>query len=239
MEADTLWKLAPLATGVAGYIGGILSEPIKAALKRRQETSALRRSIYAELLRNLDVIENAVERARKERDYFSKYNPFPDFMTFECYEYVKKNQPITFNFLPEATTINMVYAVMRSFTNAQRDPEHLRAYAEDTKQAAVRLILGGALDPFLLRAVDPKRGPELPFARRALRRIRQIARTLRGHAVPVTMGDLNPIQPPRSALREYVAAARQEIAAVKDELERLPLAKSAETGLSADRDLRS
>jgi hypothetical protein len=41
MDPNLPWRLAPFATGALGYLGGILSEPIKASLDLRQETANL------------------------------------------------------------------------------------------------------------------------------------------------------------------------------------------------------
>ena len=49
MDVDTLAKIGvPVATAIIGFVGGIFSDGIKDAIKRRHDLICLKRSLYWE-----------------------------------------------------------------------------------------------------------------------------------------------------------------------------------------------
>ena len=210
MDADLLWKAAPLVTGIAGYIGGILSEPIKTSIKRKQEASQFKKGLYAELFRNLEVIEGTVLRVKQEKDYLSKYNPLPEHLSFECYAYCKK-QPLTFNLFPEASVISGIYSLLDSLVTEKRSIDVLSAVVEQFHDTIIKLILNRSLDPFLLNAVDPERTRSLPLGRRLRLRLWKLFSVPFRKDPPLSLGRLSPKTETVRPLDALIAAKEQQL----------------------------
>ena len=47
---DTLWKLLPVLTGAAGYLGGILTEPLKKSVTDALKVRELRSGLIGEIV---------------------------------------------------------------------------------------------------------------------------------------------------------------------------------------------
>jgi hypothetical protein len=231
MDADLLWKLAPIGTGIVGYIGGILSEPIKTILKRKQELSMLRRALYAEMLRNFDVIETAFEKSQSDPHYFDGYNPYKDYLTFECYEFARKTQPLTFNLLVEVTAITKLYVILYSLVNEPRNPEHLAAYTEDIYQSILSIVRGQVLNPFLLHEVDQRHLAVLPWRRRVQYRITTFYQRLHSSQEILQLGNLTSIEPKRErAIDKRLRQKEEDLKRAREELRKMEEGIKAKEG---------
>jgi len=210
MDTDGWLKLAPIATGIAGYLGGILSEPIKSWIKEHRELKSIRKSLYVEVFRNMDVLEHIHDKHTADSDYFPSVGSYKEFLTFDAYEYVKKNSPLAVTKLAEAGTLTALYTVFHSFTEGNRSPEHLLTYNDAALESIVKLIASASLDPFLLHAIDPKRRIPLPLNRRITLQLRVMRRNFRSQDQPISLGILFPPERPPSA-REKLAAIEKKL----------------------------
>lgn len=211
MDAELLWKLIPIGTGIVGYIGGIFSEPIKAALKRKQEAKHLKVALYAELFRNLDIVEQAVTRLKKDRDYLSRYNPLPEHLSFECYEHCKKEQSLVFSLLPGAAILSNIYSLLNSLVKQPRGAQHLSAVLEESHEIIINLILSRSLDPFLLHAVDARRMNVLPVRRRLRLQLWQLLRSPFKRPDLLRLGNLSPVPAKVRPLDALIDAKTKEL----------------------------
>jgi hypothetical protein len=111
MDTGSLVKLLPIGTALAGYAGGIFSEPLKSAIKRRQDKTALRRSLYAEIAANYEsALFTRLEFASKPNS--TGLPALDKLLRREVFDEAMKN-PILFNQLYESNTIVQFYLALK------------------------------------------------------------------------------------------------------------------------------
>jgi hypothetical protein len=111
MAIEPLWKIAPLATAVLGYLGGLLSDPLKRWIDNWLKQHRLNRALYAEMAFNADILiqltvtwNNYSKRPTTSNDGKALSHQF----SFDCYQEAQRDAT-TFAQLRTFTTFVSIY----------------------------------------------------------------------------------------------------------------------------------
>jgi hypothetical protein len=128
-EPSTWSFVLPILTGVGGYIGGILSEPIKQFLKTRQERTAVRKIVYGELSDNADALLMIFDDKDDGYGFEISKGTLDLNLRFKQFDYAE-SQPLIFGSIPDATHIRTLYTGVRHFLSMAKCKDDIIGVAE-------------------------------------------------------------------------------------------------------------
>ena len=151
-QPSTLNVLIPIVTGVSGFFGGILSEPLKQVSTQWLTKRNLRRFVYAELASNLDSLFAMIEG--KLDHEFKVYKDVLDLnLSYKNFDFAE-SQPLIFHQLTEALTIRNIYSGSRKFLSAPSNSREILISIEMILNRCSDEIREGVLSSKLLQRFD-------------------------------------------------------------------------------------
>jgi hypothetical protein len=120
----TLGTVLPVITAVAGYVGGILSEPIKKRLMLRQERELLRQGLYSELCRNLESCFFFILDLHQPRPTWAGRYPYvKNWERREVFDKALNEQPLLFHQIKESKPLTQFYLGISLLKNLAEDKQ--------------------------------------------------------------------------------------------------------------------
>ncbi len=139
MDVGAILKAWPAgAIAVAGYLGGIFSEPLKRRIANRDERIRLRNALYAELGSNLEILFiYSLDLYNMFAGNPSKFPSLDKIIRRDVLDKAAKEQPVTFRELGrEATVISSFYDAIPPILDMELGErvvaiDHLQSWIED------------------------------------------------------------------------------------------------------------
>jgi len=156
--SELFWKIFPVITGVAGYVGGIFSDSIKEWIVRRR----LRKALYIELgwmYSRLAFLEKTYRREPLEESSFPTslvvIANILISLRFDCFESAKK-EPMKFMLLKDFSEIEDAYQGLTSLKIVKGYNRNLDGYThlKDVLVALDRFVREKKLDRKLLMQIN-------------------------------------------------------------------------------------
>jgi hypothetical protein len=114
-EPLSTWNIfLPLITGVGGYVGGILSEPLKQITTQYLARRSMKRIVYTELAHNMDSLITLVDNDDEARSNLIYRKALDLNLSYKTFDFAE-SQPLVFHQLPEATNIRNIYSGFHHF----------------------------------------------------------------------------------------------------------------------------
>jgi hypothetical protein len=141
LDSHTVLQLLPLITAGIGYLGGLLTDPLKAKVGAIIDRRSLRRALYAEIALNHSHLFASGNTT-------SRYPEPSLWITRAAYSEALK-RPLLFYALPECSTIALFYAGLARIESTSASPERdeqmlaLRSYLRScvqSRQLSERLL---------------------------------------------------------------------------------------------------
>jgi hypothetical protein len=130
MALDAITVAIPLGSAILGFIGGVLSEPLKKRLVYRYERNRLRDSLYSELATNVQYMIFYTLRQRSERD-MSDIGPLPDLQKWlrkDVYLHALDKEPVLYHEIRESAFISQCYLAITIVEEPRTTEQRLNVF---------------------------------------------------------------------------------------------------------------
>jgi len=144
-EPSSWTIILPIATGICGYLGGIISEPLKQITTQWLAKKRMKNVVYAELAHNLDSLVLMTLFGEETGDTYKAkvYRDVLDLnISYKNFEFAE-TQPLIFHALREATNIRNIYSGFHLFLDGAETKQAISAGIETLLTRCNKEIIEG------------------------------------------------------------------------------------------------